>query len=271
MLLFARGTHEYEWYDHNSLLGDIKSHQALAPLFMDRELDLPARAEMEAALDGFAARGNVRVRYGCEWESTRSEGDGRFVLVTSRRRVPLPRVRVRYRHDRSLAAADPRPRRPPITPTPGPRSDTKERTSSSSASGTRASRSPRASSHGEDARAGLTPARRDGRPRVLAASPAIPPAVRRARARRLGEPRRRRLDRARRASRGRIPDPRPTGRPGRESYVRGGRCDRRDRIPHRRSATSPTSALPRSTTDGSRRRRRTGRASPCRGSSSPGT
>ena len=78
----ARGTREYEWYDHNSLLGDVESHQALAPLFMDRELDLPARAEMEAALAEFAARGDIRVRYGCEWESTRSEGDG-FVLVTS--------------------------------------------------------------------------------------------------------------------------------------------------------------------------------------------
>jgi glycine/D-amino acid oxidase-like deaminating enzyme len=39
-----RGSREYEWYDHNSLLGDVESHQALTPLFMDRELDLPARA-----------------------------------------------------------------------------------------------------------------------------------------------------------------------------------------------------------------------------------
>jgi thioredoxin reductase len=77
-----RGTREYEWYDHNSLLGDVESHQALTPLFMDRELDLPARAEMESALAEFAARGDVRVRYECEWTSTRVEGDG-FVLVTS--------------------------------------------------------------------------------------------------------------------------------------------------------------------------------------------
>jgi thioredoxin reductase len=78
----ARGTREYEWYDHNSLLGDEDDHQALAPLFMSRDFDLPARAEMESALAEFAARGAVSVRYGCEWESTRIE-DGGFVLVTS--------------------------------------------------------------------------------------------------------------------------------------------------------------------------------------------
>jgi thioredoxin reductase len=78
----ARGTREYEWYDHNSLLGDVEGHQALTPQFMERDLDLPARPEMEAALSEFAARGGVRVRYGCEWESTRIE-DGGFVLVTS--------------------------------------------------------------------------------------------------------------------------------------------------------------------------------------------
>ena len=78
----ARGTREYEWYDHNSLVGDVESHQALTPLFMDRQLDLPARAEMESALAEFATRGDVQVRYRCEWESTRIE-DGGFVLVTS--------------------------------------------------------------------------------------------------------------------------------------------------------------------------------------------
>jgi thioredoxin reductase len=78
----ARGTREYEWYDHNSLIGDEDGHRALTPLFMDRQLDLPARAEMEAALTEFATRGGVRVRYGCEWESTRTADDG-FVLVTT--------------------------------------------------------------------------------------------------------------------------------------------------------------------------------------------
>ena len=79
---FERGTREYEWYDHNSLVGDEREHQALTPEFMDRTFDVPARSEMEAALVEFAARGGVRVRYGCEWLSTRRDEAG-FVLGTS--------------------------------------------------------------------------------------------------------------------------------------------------------------------------------------------
>src|SRR5204862_6242753 len=65
-----------------SLVGDEREHQALAPEFMDRSFDVPARHEMEAALAEFARRGNVRVRYGCEWMSTQRDGPG-FVLETS--------------------------------------------------------------------------------------------------------------------------------------------------------------------------------------------
>src|ERR687888_1110441 len=79
---FKRGTREYEWYDHNSLVGDEREHQALAPEFMDRAFDVPARSEMEAALVEFAERGGVRVRYGCEWQSTRRDDAG-LVLETS--------------------------------------------------------------------------------------------------------------------------------------------------------------------------------------------
>ena len=79
---FERGTREYEWYDHNSLVGDEREHQALVPEFMDRAFDVPARAEMEAGLVEFAARGAVRVRYGCEWLSTQRDEEG-FVLGTS--------------------------------------------------------------------------------------------------------------------------------------------------------------------------------------------
>jgi thioredoxin reductase len=79
---FERGTREYEWYDHNSLVGVERAHQALVPEFMDRAFDVPARAEMEAALVEFATRGRVRVRYGCEWLSTRRVDAG-FVLGTS--------------------------------------------------------------------------------------------------------------------------------------------------------------------------------------------
>jgi thioredoxin reductase len=79
---FAHGTREYEWYDHNSLVGDEPAHQALLPRFMDRTMDLPTRLEMESALAAFAERGAVRVRYGCEWQATGREGD-RLVLSTS--------------------------------------------------------------------------------------------------------------------------------------------------------------------------------------------
>jgi thioredoxin reductase len=79
---FERATREYEWYDHNSLVGDEPDHRALVPEFMDRTFDVPARHEMEAALVEFAVRGDVRVRYGCEWLSTRRDDAG-FVLETS--------------------------------------------------------------------------------------------------------------------------------------------------------------------------------------------
>jgi thioredoxin reductase len=79
---FERGTREYEWFDHNSLVGVERAHQALVPEFMDRTFDVPARSEMETALAEFAARGRVRFRYECEWLSTRRDDAG-FVLETS--------------------------------------------------------------------------------------------------------------------------------------------------------------------------------------------
>jgi thioredoxin reductase len=77
----ARGTREYEWYDHNSLVGEDDA-RALVPEFMDRSYDVPSRAEMERALAAFAERGQVHVRYGCEWTGTRRDEDG-FVVETS--------------------------------------------------------------------------------------------------------------------------------------------------------------------------------------------
>jgi thioredoxin reductase len=77
----ARGTREYEWYDHNSLVAEDGAG-ALVPEFMDRSHDVPARAEMEACLAAFAERARVRVRYGCRWTATRRDDDG-FVLETS--------------------------------------------------------------------------------------------------------------------------------------------------------------------------------------------
>jgi thioredoxin reductase len=77
------GTREYEWYDHNSLVSDDPEFQALVPQFMDRAYMVPSREEIERGLAAFAERANVRVRYGCEWTSTRREDDGRLTLVTT--------------------------------------------------------------------------------------------------------------------------------------------------------------------------------------------
>jgi thioredoxin reductase len=79
---FERGTREYEWFDHNSLLASEPECRALVPELMDRTFDVPSREEMEAGLVGFADRARLEIRYGCRWESTRREDDG-FVLVTS--------------------------------------------------------------------------------------------------------------------------------------------------------------------------------------------
>ena len=79
---FERGTREYEWFDHNSLLASEPECRALVPEQMDRTFDVPSRAEMEAGLVTFAERARLEIRYGCRWESTRREDDG-FVLVTS--------------------------------------------------------------------------------------------------------------------------------------------------------------------------------------------
>jgi thioredoxin reductase len=77
------GTREYEWYDHNSLIGDQPEHQATVVPFMDRSYMVPSRPEMEQGLAAFTEKAGVRVRYGCTWESTRREDDGRLVLGTS--------------------------------------------------------------------------------------------------------------------------------------------------------------------------------------------
>jgi thioredoxin reductase len=77
------GTREYEWYDHNSLIGDRPEHQGAVVPFVDRTSIVPSRPEMEQGLAAFTEKAGVRVRYGCAWESTRREDDGRLVLETS--------------------------------------------------------------------------------------------------------------------------------------------------------------------------------------------
>jgi thioredoxin reductase len=76
------GSREYEWYDHNSLLGDEPDHRSLMPLFMDRSFDVPAREEMEQALRAFVERAAVHVRYGCTLERASRDGE-ELVLETS--------------------------------------------------------------------------------------------------------------------------------------------------------------------------------------------
>jgi thioredoxin reductase len=80
---FDPGTREYEWFDHNSLVAEEAEHQATIVPFMDRSYMVPSRAEMEQGLAAFAGKAGVRVRYGCVWESTQREADGRLLLGTS--------------------------------------------------------------------------------------------------------------------------------------------------------------------------------------------
>jgi thioredoxin reductase len=80
---FEPGTREFEWFDHNSLVADDLESQATVVPFMDRSYMVPSRPEMEEGLASFAEKAGVRVRYGCSWEGTRREADGKLVLVTS--------------------------------------------------------------------------------------------------------------------------------------------------------------------------------------------
>jgi thioredoxin reductase len=78
-----RGSDSYFRFDWNSMVTDERSKQGLVTEFMDGTNYFPARAEMEQGMAAFAERANVRARYGCEWQSTRRENDGRYVLATS--------------------------------------------------------------------------------------------------------------------------------------------------------------------------------------------
>jgi thioredoxin reductase len=80
---FPRGSREYEWFDHNSLVADEPTHRAFVAKRMDRRSAMPARPEMEAGLSDFAEATGTVARYGCRWETTRREPDGRLVLGTT--------------------------------------------------------------------------------------------------------------------------------------------------------------------------------------------
>jgi thioredoxin reductase len=77
-----RGTREYEWYDHNSLVADEPECRALVAAEMDRAFMVPSCAEMSRGLAAFAEKGGVAVRCDCRWESTKRDENG-FRLTTS--------------------------------------------------------------------------------------------------------------------------------------------------------------------------------------------
>jgi thioredoxin reductase len=77
-----KGTTEYERFDWNSLLGNEDETRAIMPQVMDGTSYFPSRPEMEKGLATFAERAQLHVRYGCEWQSTRREGE-ETVIVTS--------------------------------------------------------------------------------------------------------------------------------------------------------------------------------------------
>jgi len=79
----APGTAEYERFDWNSLLGDEPETRAIMPSVMDGTSYFPSRPEMEQGLVTFAERARLTIRHGCEWLSTRREGDAETVIVTS--------------------------------------------------------------------------------------------------------------------------------------------------------------------------------------------
>jgi len=79
---FDHSTRAYERFDWNSLLADEEANRGLMPGIMDGTSYFPSRPEMEKGLVTFAERTGLRIRYGCQWESTRREGDD-IVLGTS--------------------------------------------------------------------------------------------------------------------------------------------------------------------------------------------
>ena len=78
-----RGSPDYWRWDWNSMVTDVPEHQGLVTDFMDGTNYFPARSEMAAGMEAFAARAGVAARYGCEWRSTRRDDDGRVVLETT--------------------------------------------------------------------------------------------------------------------------------------------------------------------------------------------
>jgi thioredoxin reductase len=91
---FAPADHrspEYERYDWNSLLADDAELRGSQADHMDGTSYFPSRPEMEQGLTAFAERAQVKVRYGCRWQSTRHDGTV-FTLTTSDGEYTAPLV-----------------------------------------------------------------------------------------------------------------------------------------------------------------------------------
>jgi thioredoxin reductase len=74
----------YERYDWNSLVAEEPESRALVRAAMHAaESYFPTRAEMEAGVVSFVGATGTAARYGCTWESTRRDDDGRFTVTTS--------------------------------------------------------------------------------------------------------------------------------------------------------------------------------------------
>lgn len=102
---FERESRAYERYDWNSLLADEPANRAVMAGLMDRSSYFPSRPEMERGLVTFAELASLKIRFGCNWETTRKEG-GDYVLGTSDGEYRAPLV--------VFAVGVAQPWRPPI-------------------------------------------------------------------------------------------------------------------------------------------------------------
>ena len=209
----ARGTREYEWYDHNSLVGDADGHQSLSRCSWTATSTSPrvrrwsprsrSSPRVAACASGTAAAGSR--------PAARTTASSCRPPTASTAAAP----RVRDRRDRALEAEGPGLRAcRPLHDTRSPQ-QYRGQASASSASGTRASRSPTACSRGRGGAMLVAAAGEHRGDRLLPLRLALPPAVRRVRPRRLRQATSRRLDRAGRSAGGRLPRRRPGDDPAR--------------------------------------------------------
>lgn len=77
-----RGSRAHQRYDWNTLLADEPEHRAGLWELMDGSSYFPSRPEMQRALETFAERAGVAVRYGCRWTATRRDDEGFTVETT---------------------------------------------------------------------------------------------------------------------------------------------------------------------------------------------